>query len=55
MKQIRYIFVWLCLAMVLPLFAQQKQVRVMGIHYSNGSYSTAIPSEIDSIKMNNCH
>ena len=52
MKQIRYIFVWLCLAMVLPLFAQQKQVRVMGIHYSNGSYSTAIPSEIDSIKMN---
>ena len=52
MKQIRYIFVWLCLAMVLPLFAQQKQVRVMGIHYSNGSYSTEIPSEIDSIKMN---
>ena len=52
MKQIRYIFVWLCLAMALPLFAQQKQVRVMGIHYSNGSYSTAIPSEIDSIKMN---
>ena len=52
MKQIRYIFVWLCLAMTLPLFAQQKQVRVMGIHYSNGSYSTAIPSEIDSIKMN---
>ncbi len=52
MKQIRYIFVWLCLAMVLPLFAQQKQVRLVELYHKDGTSSFYRPSSIDSIKMN---
>ena len=51
MKQIRYIFVWLCLAMVLPLFAQQKQIRFMETYYKNGGSTLYNPSRIDSITM----
>ena len=52
MKQIRYIFVWLCLVMVLPLFAQQKQVRLVELYHKDGTSSFYKPSSIDSIKMN---
>ena len=51
MKQIRYIFVWLCLAMALPLFAQQKQLRFMELYYKNGGSTLYTPSRIDSITM----
>ena len=51
MKQIRYIFVWLCLAMALPLFAQQKQIRFMETYYKNGGSTLYNPSRIDSITM----
>ena len=51
MKQIRYIFVWLCLAMILPLFAQQKQLRFMELYYKNGGSTLYTPSRIDSITM----
>ena len=51
MKQIRYIFVWLCLAMILPIFAQQKQLRFMELYYKNGGSTLYTPSRIDSITM----